>query len=255
MTTHMYSRRHFSRDLLGTLLVGTLVQAVAKAEAFEGSVRQSAGRWLQDLQAASSDLRARSIEPKDWQQRVENCLQQADLTDVLRAINYQRLSERVRFAEHHESVDPVHFSRRMVAPGDLSFSPWFFAMKKDVSVVPHGHHNMVTMHMILKGRAHGRHFDRVHDEPGYLTITPTSDKVLGPGEVTTISDQRNNIHWFTALSEPVFMFNIQVVGLDPTAPVGGRDYIDPAHGEELAGGLIRARRLDEDEAYKLYGHV
>jgi hypothetical protein len=49
------------------------------------------------------------------------------------------------------------------------------------------------------------------DEPGFLTIKPTSDKVLRPGAVSTVSDESNNIHWFTALTGPVFMFNTQVM--------------------------------------------
>jgi hypothetical protein len=154
------------------------------------------------------------------------------------------------YAADHETTARVHFA---TDPGDLSFSPWFFAMKNHVSVVPHGHHNMVTMHMLLTGEVHARHFDRVHDEPGFLTIQPTSDKVLRPGAVSTISDESNNIHWFTALTGPVFMFNLQLVGLDPGADVGGRDYVDPSNGAHLAGGLIRARRLEKDEAYRLYG--
>jgi hypothetical protein len=46
------------------------------------------------------------------------------------------------------------------------------------------------MHVMLRGQAHGRHFDRVHDEPNHITIRPTLDEVLGPGAVTTISDRR-----------------------------------------------------------------
>jgi len=41
--------------------------------------------------------------------------------------------------------------------------------------------------------------------------------------------------------------------VDPTERVAGRDYIDPAHGEKLGNGLIRARRLEQPEAYQLYG--
>jgi hypothetical protein len=88
----------------------------------------------------------------------------------------------------------------------------------------------------------------------HFAIRPARDEILGPGAVTSISDQRDNIHWFTALSGPVFMFNMQMGGIAPGLPVGGRDYLDPA-GEKLAGGLIRARRLGQDEAYRLYGHI
>ena len=49
------------------------------------------------------------------------------------------------------------------------------------------------------------------------------------------------------------MFNIGVFGLKPSETFTGRDYIDPLGGEKLKDGLIRAKRLDVKEAYKLYG--
>ena len=49
------------------------------------------------------------------------------------------------------------------------------------------------------------------------------------------------------------MFNIGVFGINPAASFTGRDYIDPVRGEKMKDGLIRARRLNVDEAYKLYG--
>jgi hypothetical protein len=73
------------------------------------------------------------------------------------------------------------------------------------------------------------------------------------GAVTTVSDQKNNIHWFKALSEPVFMFNIGVFSLNHSKDFSGRDYVDPLGGEKLKDGLIRARRIEVKEAYKLYG--
>jgi len=249
----MQSRRTFTQSLVGALFTASWVQAVCRAEAFAGAVKPITRKWLNELQAASTDLRAQGITQREWQRRVEDCLNVVDRADLLAAIDYGRLAERADFGDNHETAAPLHFVDQPQSETQLSFSPYFFAMKRRVSVVPHGHHNMVTMHMVLKGDVHGRHFDRVHDEPVFLTIRPTSDEVLRPGAVSTISDESNNIHWFTALTGPVFMFNIQMVGLDPAAPVGGRDYIDPMHGEKLTGGLIRARRLERHEAYELYG--
>ena len=79
------------------------------------------------------------------------------------------------------------------------------------------------------------------------------DTLIAPGGVSTISNDRDNIHWFKAVAEPIFMFNIGVFGLDAKKEFSGRDYIDPANGEKLKGGLIRARRIEKEEAYKLYG--
>jgi hypothetical protein len=61
------------------------------------------------------------------------------------------------------------------------------------------------------------------------------------------------VHWFLALDEPAFIFNIHVMGINPdnTEPTG-RIYLDP-NGEKLKGGLIRAKRIESDDAHKLYG--
>jgi hypothetical protein len=51
------------------------------------------------------------------------------------------------------------------------------------------------------------------------------------------------------------MFNVAVFGLDGTKNFTGRDYIDPLGGEKLGDGTIRARRITDKEAFKLYGNT
>jgi hypothetical protein len=245
----MEARRRF----LTLILTAALVRTVGRAGAFEGAVRSASRRWIEELKVAAHELRARRIRQIDWQARTQKCLGNVELEDLLAAIDFETLASRVPFEEDHETQVRMP-TLDGEPPEQLGFGPYFFALKEGVSVVPHGHHNLVTMHMVLRGQAHGRHFDRVQDEPDYITIKPTLDETLRPGAVTTISDQQNNVHWFTALSGPVFMFNMQIGGITPGLPVGGRDYLDPA-GEKLPGGLIRARRLSQDEAFRRYGRA
>ena len=76
---------------------------------------------------------------------------------------------------------------------------------------------------------------------------------LHPGEFSTVSDHKDNVHWFTAESETAFIFNIHVLNVKPGSEVAtGRIYVDP-NGEKLKDGLIRARLLEYDEVNKLYG--
>jgi hypothetical protein len=133
------------------------------------------------------------------------------------------------------------------------FGRQIFALKKGRSVVPHGHNNMATAFLILKGDCEGKHYDRLKDEPEHYIIKPTIDRKFEPGECSTISDHKDNVHWFKALTEKAFIFNIHVMNIAPErGEPTGRVYLDPS-GEKLAGGLIRARRLDYEEAHKLYG--
>jgi hypothetical protein len=247
------SRRGFIQSSLGSLLTFSLVSSLSQAQVLTGSVKSVAHKWVIEMEQITKSMRNAEIKQSEWQQQIEGLLGRVDLKDLLRAIDYDRLAKNAVLPEDHESAEEVEFSKIKGLPGELSFIPFFYAMKKGVAIVPHGHRNMTSMHMILKGDAHGWHYDRVTDEPEHLIIKPTSDKAMAAGDASTISDEQNNIHWFKALSEPVFMFNIGVFSVKSKDSFTGRDYIDPTNGEKLKDGTIRARRIEQDEAYKLYG--
>ena len=247
------SRRAFIKNTLGSIFTLSLVSSLSQARLLTGEVKTAAHQWLLQMEKASKDLRQGTLRQTEWQQQIESLLSRVEMKDLLSAIDYERMSKSANLFDDHESAEEISFSKIEGLPADLSFAPYFYAMKKDAAIVPHGHRNMTTMHMVLSGEAHGWHYDRVRDEPKHLIIKPTSDKLLKAGDASTISDEKDNIHWFKALTEPVFMFNIGVYGLDAKKEFTGRDYIDPIRGEKLNDGLIRAKRLNAKKAYKLYG--
>ena len=68
------------------------------------------------------------------------------------------------------------------------------------------------------------------------------DRAFGPAEYSSVTDFRDNIHWFRALDEPAYIFNSHVLNVNPgSGKPTGRVYLDP-HGEKISGGRIRARR-------------
>src|SRR4030095_573700 len=247
------SRRTFTRNMLGSLLTFSLVKSLDHVDVLANNVRPIVRKWLIEIEYVTQQLRQGQRKTIEWQGHIESLLSRVDMNDLLSAIDFDRLAKAAVFPEDHESAEELKFSHTKGLPKKLSFIPFFYAMKKGTAIVPHGHRNMASMHMMLKGQAHGWQFQRVSDEDQYLTIRPTNDKVQEIGAVTTVSDQRDNIHWFKALSEPVFMFNIGVFGINPSKDFSGRDYVDPLGGEKLKDGLIRARRIEVKEAYKLYG--
>ena len=247
------SRRTFSLNLLGSLLTFSLVRNLGSMDVFANPVRPVVRKWMVEMEAITQQLRQGSVQKVEWQTHIESLLSRVDLKDLMSAIDFNKLAKSAVFPKDHESAADIEFSNCDGLPDDLSFSPYFYAMKTGTAIVPHGHSNMTSMHMMIKGQAQCLQFERVSDEAQYLTIRPTSDKVLDAGDVTTMSDQKNNIHWFKALSGPVFMFNIGVFRLNPNDTLNGRDCIDPVGGEKLKDGLIRARRIEIKEAHRLYG--
>jgi hypothetical protein len=253
MPNEPQSRRTFHAQALGSLITFSLLETLYRLDAFAAEVRPDAARWLADVNQLGRDLKGRSLDQLAWQKKVEELLPQVDMPAFLELIDFDRLTSKVAFAERGErSLRPV-FPKVEGLPTELSFGKQVFALKKGRSVVPHGHNNMATAFLILKGELRGRHYDRVGDEPGFLIIKPTIDRAFTPGEVSTVSDYKDNIHWFQAESESAFIFNLHVMDVNPnpTQPTG-RVYVDP-NGEAIAGGLTRARRIGYKEANQLYG--
>ena len=247
------SRRNFIQNAFGTILAVSLVNTLCESQVLTGSVKTFAHKWIIQMEEITAAMRNSKIKQSEWQRQIESLLAKVDLKDLLRAIDYDRLAKIAVFPEDHESAENVDFSEIKGLPEETSFNPYFYAMKEGVAIVPHGHRNMSSMHMVLSGEAQGWKYDRVSDEPNHLIIKPTSDKLMVPGDASTVSDESDNIHWFKATKGPLFMFNIGVFGIKPKESFTGRDYIDPTNGEKLKDGLIRARRIEKDEAYKLYG--
>ena len=134
-----------------------------------------------------------------------------------------------------------------------TFGKQIFCLKKDRAVVPHGHSNMCTGFIVLRGTFRGRHYDRLESKADHYIIKPTIDRTFERGEESTISDHKDNVHWFQCTSETGYIFNAHFIGYDPTIKVpAGRLYLDP-EGEKLAGGLIKAPKMTSGQCHKKYG--
>lgn len=248
------TRRSFSAQALHSLLMACLLQHSARAGALRGTLQWSSRPWLRRLEDASASLVSGRTGAPAWQREVEEALGAPDLADLLRSLDFEGLAAGARFPSEGEGMERLYFLDDAGKLQALTFRPFLFTLRRGTAVVPHGHHNMATMHMVLAGRARVRHFDKLETSTTHMLIRQRSDVEAGPGAVSTISDEHQNIHWFEALSDRVFMFNIGVYQLRP-GPFGERDYVDPLGGASVGDGSIRAPRLQRSEAYAKYGHV
>ena len=112
---------------------------------------------------------------------------------------------------------------------------------------------MCTGFIVLRGTFRGRHYDRLEDAQGPLHHQADHRPEFEAGGASTISDHKDNVHWFQCTSETGYIFNAHVIGYDKaiTEP-SGRLYLDP-EGEKLAGGLIKAPKMTSGECHKKYG--
>ena len=243
------TRRDFQQQALGSLLTWSLLDTLFSRNAFGDEVKLIASKWLAELNAMSLDLKGKKQEQVQWMKQVEQLLAKVDLAEMLKFIDFDALTKDVKFQDRGElSLRPK--MPKIEGHPTLVYGNQVFALNKDRSVVPHGHDNMATAFLILKGNFHGRHFDRLEDDKTHMIIRPTIDGTFGPGTYSTVTDVKDNVHWFQATTDGSFIFNIHVMSVKPGAT--GRVYIDP-DGEKLSGGRIKAKKINHAEANKLYG--
>ena len=120
-------------------------------------------------------------------------------------------------------------------PKKLVFGKQIFGLKKGRSVVPHGHNNMATAFLILKGNLRGRHYDRLEDQKDHVIIRPTIDREFETGGCSTVSDYKDNVHWFQAITEPAYIFNIHVLNVRPESQLPNRSHLSQPGRRKISG--------------------
>ena len=246
------NRRHFCQHTLGSLLTYSLLEPIFRCDALASEIRPVAAKWLADVNQMSVDLRGKKLEPIQWQQQVEQLFSQVDVQEFLTFVDFAKLTKNLQFKDRGERSFRAACPEVEGLPTQLVYGHQMFALRKGQSVVPHGHNNMATSFLVLRGEFEGKHYDRLEDTREHMIIKPTIDRKFVVGEYSTVSDHKDNVHWFKAASSEGYIFNIHVLNVDPKITRSGRVYIDP-EGEKLSGGRIKAKRLQAAEAYRRFG--
>jgi hypothetical protein len=250
---HAESRRSFNRKLLGSLMAFGLVETLYVHDLFADAVKPVLHKWVLDLQDLARDLKDHKLKDVDFQAKLEDLYRHVDLPELLKLVDLDRLARTVKYPALGAASLGFDLSRVEGLPRQLLFGKQIFAMTRGRSVVPHGHDNMVTGFVVLRGDFVGKHYERVEDHDTHYLIRPTIDRVFKPGEFSTISDHKDNVHWFKSESDTGFIFNVHVMDYNPENPKSAaRVYVDP-DGEKLAGGLIKAKVISSRECHKKYG--
>jgi hypothetical protein len=249
----MVSRRRFVEASLMPLLAVGFIDALSSAELVPPAVKPIVARWLRDLHRLCSDLRGAAIPETVWQQQVAALLSDVPLEAFLGLIDFEQLIARTVLPDDRATTrDPV-FPPLDGVPEAPRYIRHVFVLGQDRAIVPHGHQNMVSGHLVIHGSLRVRHFERVRDEPTHMVLRPTIDRDSRPGSATTVSDHRDNVHWLVATSKVAATFDVIVPDLDSSRPTRFTDFVDPRRGEDIGRGLLRAPRLAADDVFRLYG--
>ncbi len=247
------NRRQFTQAAIGSLLAVSCLESLWHGKLFADDAKKVDTRWLAELDELCRQVRDQRLHQVAWQSQVEALLKRVDLPELLKQVDFERLAAGASPPQHGARSLRFPLPHPDGADGKFVFGRQIFAVKKGASIIPHGHNNMATAFLILKGEFRGRHYDRVEDLAEHMLIRPTLDRTFAAGDGSTVSDYKDNVHWFKSASDAGFVFNIHVYHVTPGTAFGpGRVYLNP-EGKRLADGLIRAPLIGYDEANRLFG--
>ncbi|HEX3151764.1 MAG TPA: hypothetical protein VHR66_27070 [Gemmataceae bacterium] len=240
------------RDFTGTVLTYGLLQMLWARDLFAADMKPLVGQWFKDLNTLGQDLKGAKLKDLEFQAKMEELYKKVDLAELCKFIELDKIAENTKLPSNGAFSAGFDLGK-VEGLGSVTFGKQIFCMKKDRAVVPHGHENMCTGFIVLRGTFRGRHYDRLETHKDHYIVKPTIDQKFDAGGSSTISDHKDNIHWFTCTSESGYIFNAHIIGYDKTiTDPSGRLYLDP-EGEKLAGGLIKAPKMSSSECHKKFG--
>jgi hypothetical protein len=246
-------RRTFTSHLLATVAGYALFDSLFATQAFSNSIAPITNHWALRLHEYCSDLKKSGITTQEWQTFVENLYREIPLEDIVQFIQFEQLAKDFTYPDLGVQTKMVKFPKLEGLPENTVFVKKIFGMKKDRAIIPHGHVNMASAHLILKGEMHLRNYEKMETEEKHLIIQPTVDKTIKLGESSSISDDKNNIHWFIAHTETAFTFDVIMLNLK------NKPYdiynLDIEKKQDLGNGTMRVPILDVDTALQKYGKL
>jgi len=211
--------------------------------------RRAAEDVFRRAESVSRALAEGRMSPTAWQESVEEVFRGASADELLRALDVESLIAAAPEAIRGAVILPL--SPRLPGLGPVRYLTKLFVLRAGRGNPPHAHDHMTSMHYVLRGRFRVRHYDRVRDEPGAIVLRPTIDRELGPGEATSVSDRRDNVHWHFAESDGILL---EVICAELSGLPTERHLVDPVRAEALGEGLLRAPRVSSvGEALERFG--
>lgn len=246
------TRRQFNGQMLTALTTYGLLDTLFTQDLFSKDVKPIIDKWMLELYSLCQDVKTRKIKDLEFQKQLESLYKRVDLQELLKFVELDQIKKTVKLPDSGARSRGIDLSKVEGMPKRVIFGKQVFCLKKGRSIVPHGHDNMCTGFIVLEGKFHGKHYDRIEDHEEHYLIKPTINEVFGVGECSTISDHKDNVHWFKATTDQAYIFNIHVLGYNPEKERTGRAYLDP-EGEKTKEGLIVAKKMSSRECHRKYG--
>lgn len=235
--------------------ITTLATATSLAQLARATTPASSSlAYFQAVDEISQKLKDGTLTASQWQDRLAELARGLDPDALRAAIDFRSTARGLTLPDLGVATTSVRIDGLRPAPDRLRVIRKLFGVRRGRAIIPHGHANMVSSHFVLSGELHLRQYDRIELADQHMVVRPTVDRLAVPGDLSSVSDERDNVHWFVARSDTAWALDLLVVDLDETANAPYQIYnLDPDHATEAGNGLLRMPILPVDQALERYG--
>lgn len=208
--------------------------------------------WIEKNKLLADALRQGEISPLEWQNGVERLAGRVGSDELIALLERSDRRPRGRGLPSYPLKHSIRFRDVDASVQKLRYAVAVFEFDEGNVITPHAHRNMVSAHTVLNGSFRVRTYDTVRRDGDALVIRPASDETVGEGAVSTMSRNRNNVHWFVPLTDKARTLDVIVAGLRQGEPAYQIKAVDPMRGKRLDGGLIRASYMSFEDGARIY---
>lgn len=242
-------RRHFIGQFAQYWVSYSFLDLVLSKRLLAGGAPADLTLWHKRMMEICKDLRTSQIPQIEWQRMMEELNQKAPIRSFLSYIDFDRVVQTQKLPHDLGWVKEVALPPIEGITSAPQIGRKIFVYKKGAATPPHAHTNMVSAHWVIHGKIHARTFNRVRDVGDKILIQPSLDRIVGKGETISMSEQRDNVHWFVGESSLSASFDVPV---PIEACAYNQIFLDPTSVPD-AKGLISAPIISFEDSVKKFG--
>jgi hypothetical protein len=200
-------------------------------------------------------LQCRRLGSEEFRDHLSTFFAELDLDALLGTLNYSAVRPELLAGNEsfivHGVNDKGALDLAVKAASRLSIRLEFQRLRAGQQMPPHGHARVVSGFVVVEGRIALRRYDIVESSTDSLTLKPSFDGVLEPGQSSTQSPVRDNVHWLIALSDAVLCsLTVSHTPEQSPIPTSLNVWVDP-RAKPRGDGRILAKWIQESDARKI----
>ncbi|MDX1945696.1 MAG: hypothetical protein SFU86_09810 [Pirellulaceae bacterium] len=217
--------------------------------------------WKRQLSAIGLQLGRGRISQDQWQRQIGELYDRANLANLLQQLDFPAIS--AKFARDTTTGRPDRFAtvgigtnwqapvRNSREPGRVPISK-ISHIQRGRSIPPHGHRSVVSAFLVISGEFQVRHYDKLAETPEHLLIRQASDERQRSGDWSSVTDERNNVHWLTALTDDCYLFTTKITRVTRGLPFAGRIHVDMTRALDQGNQTVAAPKISRELASEIY---